>query len=282
MTCCRVHSVVDPAARVLRSPSMSLDAHARPTRAVAFTIATVLLAAALLGQLVRVHSLRGDHAISSIAFGVLTVLLVLSEIHPTTWTRVGERDGVTRGWAFAYALILLGNPILAITVMVAVRCYVNLSRGKSPVEIGFNSAQITASLSMGGLVLAYFGVHGNIARAGTMTIGECVGIVFGGLAIFGLNGIMTATVIGLEQDAGFLARRPGCVRSERNGRRRPPRPRADLRDCGRIPDRRTAARRHHRRAGLPIGPRLTPQPPPRTQRPAHASARPRHVRSPTR
>ena len=52
-------------------------------------------------------------------------------------------------------------------------------------------------------LVAVFGVHGNIARVGTMSISECVGIVFGGLAIFGLNGILTATVIGLEQDAGF-------------------------------------------------------------------------------
>ncbi len=203
MTCCRVHSVVDPAARVLRSPSMNLDVHARPNRAIAFTVATVALAVALVDQLVSVHGFPAHHDVGPMAFGVLSVLLVLSEIRPTTWTRVGERNGVTRGWAFASALVLLGTPILAITVMVATRWYVDLSRGKRALEITFNSAQIAASLSMGSLVLAVFGVHGSIARDTTMSVGECLGIVLSGLAIFGLNGILAATVIGLEQGAGF-------------------------------------------------------------------------------
>lgn len=203
MTCCRVHSVVDPAARVLRTPSMNPRVHDRPPRAVAFTGATILLAAALLTQLVRVHSLRGDPGVSAVAFGVVSVLLVATELRPTTWTRVGERDGVTRGWAFAYALILLGSPVLAIAVMVTARCYVNLVRGKGPVEIVFNAAQIVAGLSLGSLVLALFGVHGNIASAATISIGEGLGVVCGGVAIFTLNGVLTATAIGLEQGPGF-------------------------------------------------------------------------------
>ena len=203
MTCCRVHSVVDPAARVLRTPSMDPQVHDRPSRAVVFTGATILLAAALLTQLVRVHSLRGDPGVSALAFGVLSVLLVATELHPTRWTRVGERDGVTRGWAFAYALILVGSPVLAIAVMVTARCYVNLARGKGPVEIVFNAAQIAAGLSLGSLVLALFGVYGSIGSAGTISIVECLGIVLGGFAIFALNGVLTATAIGLEQGPRF-------------------------------------------------------------------------------
>ncbi|MFW2332270.1 hypothetical protein [Ilumatobacter sp.] len=183
---------------------MSLGTHARPARMVALTVATAALAVALLDQLVRVRILQGDGAVSSVPFVALAVLLVLSEVRPTTWTRVGERDGVTRGWAFAYALILLGNPILAITVMVATRCYVDLSREKTSHEIIFDSVQIVASLSLGSLVLAAFGVRSNIADATTISIVASVGIVAAGLAIFVLNGLLTATVIGLEQDADFV------------------------------------------------------------------------------
>lgn len=203
MTCCRVHSAVDPAVRVLRSPSMSLGAHAQPTRAVLVTVATTALAIALLDQLVRVHILHGEDAVSTIAFVALAALLILSEIRPTTWTRVGERDGVTRGWAFAFALILLGNPILAITVMVAARCYVDLAREKTSHEIVFDCAQIVASLSLGSLVLALFGVSGNITQVSTISVAECLGIAIAGLSIFALNVLLNATVIGLEQNAGF-------------------------------------------------------------------------------
>lgn len=204
MTCCRVHSVVDPAARALRSPSMHLDAHARPSRAVAVTAVTALIALTLLDQLVRVRLLHGDHGAGSMAVAIIATGLVLSEIHPTSWTRNGDRDGVTRGWALAYALILLGSPIVAITVMLAARWYVDLSRGKSPHEIVFDSAQIVASLSMGGLVLAVFGVHGNISSVTTISIGASLGIVLGGLTIFVVNGLLSATMVGLEQDAGFV------------------------------------------------------------------------------
>ena len=179
-------------------------AHDRPTRAIVITVATAALAITLLDQLVRVRIMQGDGAVSSVAFIALAVLLVLSEIRPTTWTRVGERDGVTRGWAFAYALILLGNPILAITVMVAARCFVDLQREKSAHEIVFDSAQIVASLSLGSLVLAVFGVNGNITQVTTISVVECFGIVLGGLSIFGLNALLTATAIGLEQHAGIV------------------------------------------------------------------------------
>jgi len=204
MTCCRVHSVVDPAARVPRSPSMNLDAHARPWYTVGFTACTVLLAMALLGQLANIRLQHGDHRMGSIAFGILAVGLVASEVRPTNWTRAGERNGPTRGWAFAFALILLGEPILAITVMVAARSYSNLSRDESSHVIVYDSAEIIASLSMGSLVLAVFGVHGNIAEAATMSIGNSFGIVLAGLAIFVVNGLLSTTAIGLEQEAGIL------------------------------------------------------------------------------
>ncbi len=53
-------------------------------------------------------------------------------------------------------------------------------------------------------MLAAFGVRSNIADATTISIVACVGIVVAGLAIFVLNGLLTATVIGLEQDADFV------------------------------------------------------------------------------
>ena len=110
MTCCRVHSVVDPAARVLRPPAIRLDTDARTPRAEGFTVPTILLAAPLLVPLVRVHNLGGDPGVGPVAFGVPRVL---TEPRPTSRTRSGDRDDITCRRVFGHAPVLLGSPIIA-------------------------------------------------------------------------------------------------------------------------------------------------------------------------
>ena len=76
--------------------------------------------------------------------------------------RFGEGGEVTPGWAFAYALVLLGSPSGAVIVMVLTNLFVDVRHRKGALKIVFNVSQVAAALSLGGLLLHALGVHEGI------------------------------------------------------------------------------------------------------------------------
>ena len=65
---------------------------------------------------------------------LFSVLLFLGESQPRLWMRWGDQGMVTPGWAFAYALVLVGTPVGAILVMVCTNLYVDARHRKGAAQ----------------------------------------------------------------------------------------------------------------------------------------------------
>jgi diguanylate cyclase (GGDEF)-like protein len=163
-----------------------------------------LLGTALFGVLLRVDLTDRESNVDWLAFGLFSVLLVLGETQPRFWMRFGEGGEVTPGWAFAFALVLLGSPSGAVIVMVATSLLVDAGHDKGALKIVFNVSQIAAALAVGGLVMHAFGVHDGITHNDHLPITTGIAIVAAGMAIFLVNGLLTATVICLHQRVGLI------------------------------------------------------------------------------
>ena len=124
-------------------------------------------------------------------------LLFIGETR-TKWFRFGDGGQVTPGWAFAFSIVLLGAPIIAIAAMAACTLYVDLRDRKSLTKIVFNASQITASLAAGALVLELLGLGSPITDAGRLSYRWGIGIVVAGALVFTANGLLTCIVLTLH------------------------------------------------------------------------------------
>lgn len=124
-------------------------------------------------------------------------LLFLSESR-TKWFQFGDGGRVTPGWAFAFSILLLGAPIVAIGAMAACTLYLDVRDRKSLTKIVFNTAQITTALAAGSLVLRLFGVRGPITDAGQLSYRWGIGILASGALVFATNGLLTCVVLALH------------------------------------------------------------------------------------
>ena len=128
---------------------------------------------------------------------IFCVLLFIGETK-TNWFRFGDGGEVTPGWAFAFSIVLLGAPLIAIAAMATCTLYVDLRDHKPPTKIVFNAAQITASLAAGALVLQLFGLHEPITDAGSLSYRWGLAIVVAGILVFIGNGLLTCVVLALH------------------------------------------------------------------------------------
>ena len=179
------------------------QAHAR--RVQIFIVLTAIVAVGLTGTLIHVDLAHGQGNVDWLAFGLFTLLLFLGETRESLWMRVGEGGEVTPGWTFAYALMLLGSPIGAVAAMAFVNIFIAVRRRLPLQKAAFNTLQIALSMSAGALVLHAFGIHGAITDLDNIPISWGIGILAGGCAVFVLNGILIAIVIGLHSGTGFIA-----------------------------------------------------------------------------
>jgi diguanylate cyclase (GGDEF)-like protein len=124
-------------------------------------------------------------------------LLFIGETR-TKWFRFGDGGQVTPGWAFAFSIVLLGSPIVAIAAMAACTLFVDLRDHKSLTKIVFNAAQITASLAAGAIVLQLLGLRSPITDAGRLSYRWGIGIVVSGALVFTANGLLTCIVLALH------------------------------------------------------------------------------------
>lgn len=161
----------------------------------------VVTAAAIVavGAITYLDLAYGYDRVNWYAFALFAALLVVSESTPSLWMRFGDGGEVTPGWSFAYALVLLGAPAAAVAVMVATDLAVDLRHRKGALKVLFNAAQIAMALATGGIILHAFGLHGGITAEGELPIGNGLGIVAGGAALFLISGLLTAIVISIHQ-----------------------------------------------------------------------------------
>ena len=129
--------------------------------------------------------------------GIFCGLLFIGETR-TKWFRFGDGGQVTPGWAFAFSIVLLGSPLVAMAAMAACTLFVDIRDHKSLAKIVFNAAQITTSLAAGAIVLQLLGLDSPITDAGKLSYRWGIGIVVSGGLVFIANGLLTCVVLGLH------------------------------------------------------------------------------------
>ncbi|MBI4882828.1 MAG: bifunctional diguanylate cyclase/phosphodiesterase [Actinobacteria bacterium] len=128
---------------------------------------------------------------------IFAALLVIGETR-NAWFRFGDGGEVTPGWAFAFSIVLLGSPFIAIAAMAACTLFVDLRDRKAANRVVFNVGQITASLAAGATVLQLFGLKEPLTDAGTPSSGFALAILIGGGLVFTLNGVLTCIVMAIH------------------------------------------------------------------------------------
>jgi diguanylate cyclase (GGDEF)-like protein len=124
-------------------------------------------------------------------------LLFIGETR-TKWFRFGDGGQVTPGWAFAFSIVLLGAPLVAIAAMAACTLFVDVRDRKSITKIVFNAGQISASLAAGAIVLQLLDLGTAITDAGHLSVRWGIGIVVSGALVFTANGLLTCIVLALH------------------------------------------------------------------------------------
>src|SRR3954452_23509757 len=128
---------------------------------------------------------------------IFCVLLFIGESRPK-FLRFVDGGQVTPGWAFAFSIVLLGAPLVAIAAMSACTLYVDVRDHNPMTRVIFNTAQITASLAAGALVLQALGLHGPVTDAGHLSYRWAIGILVAGALVFIANGMLTCIVLALH------------------------------------------------------------------------------------
>ncbi|MEP7201439.1 MAG: bifunctional diguanylate cyclase/phosphodiesterase [Ilumatobacteraceae bacterium] len=163
----------------------------------AFVTAVAFVAIALT---ILVYLNGGDSVVppsKGVYVAIFCGLLFIGETR-TRWFRFGDGGQVTPGWAFAFSIVLLGAPIVAIAAMAACTLFVDFRDHKNTTKIVFNASQITASLAAGALVLEVLGLGTPITDAGRLSLRWGLGIVLAGALVFIANGLLTCIVLTLH------------------------------------------------------------------------------------
>jgi len=175
-----------------------VTAHEPRNRVVDVYVGGVAIVAVALTLLISVHEADGIvPAGKGIYVAIFCGLLFIGETR-TTWFRFGDGGQVTPGWAFAFSIVLLGSPVVAIAAMATCTLFVDLRDHKSLTKIVFNTAQITASLAAGAMVLQLLGLQQPITDAGRLSFRWGLGIVLAGGLVFTANGLLTCIVLALH------------------------------------------------------------------------------------
>ena len=178
-------------------PDSSINQEPRHRLVEAYVAAVAIVAVALTGI---VFALGRDGIVppsKGVYVAIFCGLLFIGETR-TKWFRFGDGGQVTPGWAFAFSIVLLGSPIVAIAAMAACTLIVDLRDHKSVTKIVFNAAQITASLAAGAIVLQLLGLGGPITDVGRLSYRWGIGIVVSGALVFTANGLLTCLVRALH------------------------------------------------------------------------------------
>src|SRR6476646_1390631 len=128
---------------------------------------------------------------------IFCALLFVGESRPK-FLRFVDGGQVTPGWAFAFGIVLLGAPVVAIAAMAACTLYLDLRDRKPAAKVVFNTAQMTASLAAGALVLQLLGLRAPITDVDRLSSRWAIGIAIAGALVFISNGFLTGVVLALH------------------------------------------------------------------------------------
>jgi diguanylate cyclase (GGDEF)-like protein len=164
-----------------------------PAFVAAVALATLVVAAAVA----RVEGSIDHSQVNWWAFAVFGVLLVVAEGRPSFSLRFGEGGEITPGWAFAFALLLLGSPLSAMALAGISVLIADLIVRKSFIKVVFNVAQVSLSLGLGALVLHVSGLSGPSLTRGDISFLQSLGMILSGFVVLFTSAMLLFVVMAL-------------------------------------------------------------------------------------
>ena len=163
-------------------------------------VALVAIGAVVLTGIIVARHLNPIIPQSKVTYvAIFSLLLFLGETR-SNWFRFADGGEVTPGWAFAFGIVLLGAPVVAIGAMAFCTLFVDLRDGKPRTKVIFNTAQITTSLATGALVLNLMGLTRPLTDVGKLSYRWGFGILLAGGIVFTVNGLLTCIVLALHYE----------------------------------------------------------------------------------
>lgn len=163
---------------------------------VALTVVAAAASVVLVAALSRSHPVIPDRFSSLIFF---SVLLIVGEIHTLKWLKLHDGGEITPSWAFAFSILLLPAPVMALAAM-AVACIAGDIWNDKPLDRTlFNMGQTTLSLAGAAVVLQLMGEDTTLLATTSLTLTWIVAMALAAVVMFALNGILTCTVLALHE-----------------------------------------------------------------------------------
>ncbi|MEO6654262.1 MAG: bifunctional diguanylate cyclase/phosphodiesterase [Ilumatobacteraceae bacterium] len=184
----------------------------RSTSLTAFVAATTVAATLAAGGVWLADRSLWHGPVNWRAFGVLMAMYFAGELHSIGWLRRRGGGEVTPGWAFSYALLLLGAPAAAVVATATASLIPDIVRRRGVLRICFNASQTVIALSIAALMLTLIGQTRPLGVGVELNPVWLIVILLAAAVIFVTNSVLTAIVIAIHQDvsiAGMLRKAAG-------------------------------------------------------------------------
>ena len=132
------------------------------------------------------------------AVAAFAVLLLVGELQSIAWLRLKDAGEVTPGWAFGFALLLLGSPTVAMFAMAFACALPDVLHRKGLRRTAFNAAQTLLSVVGGAVVLTITGFDGPLTAKTSFTPGLLAAIIGSAAVTYLTNGLLTCAAIALN------------------------------------------------------------------------------------
>ncbi len=160
----------------------------------------------LISTVWTLHFEAGAHRDLNLpAIALLSILLFFGASKNAHWLRIGTGGEVTPGWAFAFALVLLGSTSTAIAAMALTMAYSDIRGHQATRRILFNVAQTALSLALGGYVLHALDADGALADAAGLSVSSAIAILASGATILVTNAVLVCIVLSLHFGSSLWA-----------------------------------------------------------------------------
>jgi diguanylate cyclase (GGDEF)-like protein len=182
----------------MATASMRSRSGSRSNAVRSFVVATCVLAALLAGVVALVDVRYWHGSLNWAAIATILALYLVGEVFSVGW--LGRRGGgeVTPGWAFAYTLLLLGSPSVAIAATAVATVLPDIVRRKGLLRGAFNVGQTVISMSSACLLLTVVGCTKPLSVSSDVNMVWLVTIALAGVLIFVVNSVLTSIVIALN------------------------------------------------------------------------------------
>ena len=138
------------------------------------------------------------------AFALIAALLLVCERTPATWIRVGPAGLVTPLWMFAFGLMLVGSPSLAVCIAVLGATIHAIVRADTISSVVFRVGGAALSLSSAGLILHVLGLRGSMTQLDGLPWRWAVAIVVAGVTIIIVNSVIAAISMSVRRRISFI------------------------------------------------------------------------------